>query len=441
MQLYAKAKIINLRYVVVKQKGMVLIIMALVLVLGAIAFLVSQLDGSGVKIERDKKTAAALSEAKSALLGFALGVNLSLAGRRPGDLPCPDNYPLGNVNEGTSGSLAGTTCNSNALGRLPWKTLGIADLRDGSGERLWYAVSTNYKNNTRTNCTTTSTVGCLNSDTNGTINLRNASGTIVNDATNSSAAIAVVIAPGSPLQRQDNLVQNRSPINYNVASHYLDNNAIEDNSDFVNSGLNGFVNGEIKNAAQQVIVNDKMIAISKQDLMPILEKRVANEVLRCMNAYAAAPVIGAIGTYPWPAKLNSALPPSYVETPNNFFGRVPSSPMGGSWSGSCSIAASGVIGWWLNWREVVFYSIADGYKPTASSPACGSCLAVSPPSVAADKMVVIIVAGQKILLQVRISNSDKGNLSNYLEPPNSAGGIYFTQSSSTQMFNDILSYR
>jgi hypothetical protein len=27
------------------------------------------------------------------------------------------------------------------LGRLPWKTLGLPDLRDGDGERLWYAVS------------------------------------------------------------------------------------------------------------------------------------------------------------------------------------------------------------------------------------------------------------------------------------------------------------
>lgn len=441
MQLQADAKKRKFRNQVANQKGVVLIIIVLTLVMGTIVFIISQLDGNGLKIERDKKTSAALAEAKRALLGYSFGVNLSIAGRRPGDLPCPDNYPLGHINEGTSGSIAGTTCNLNALGRLPWKTLGIADLRDGSGERLWYAVSTNYKNNTRTNCTTTNTAGCLNSDTNGTINLRNASGTIINDGTNSSAAIAVVIAPGSPLQRQDNLVQNRTLTNYNAASHYLDNTATEDNSDFVDSGSNGFINGEIKNAAQQITVNDKMIAISKQDLMPLLEKRVANEVLRCMNAYAAAPVTGAVGTYPWPAKLNSALPPLYAGTPNNFFGRVPSSPMGGSWSGSCSIAASGVVGWWLNWREVVFYAIADGFKPTASIPACGSCLAVSPPSVAADKRIAVMVGGQKILLQVRISNFDKGNLNNYLEPPNNAGSVLFAQSTSTPMFNDIVGYR
>ena len=32
-------------------------------------------------------------------------------------------------------------------GRLPWKTLAIPDLRDGAGERLWYAVSVRFKRN------------------------------------------------------------------------------------------------------------------------------------------------------------------------------------------------------------------------------------------------------------------------------------------------------
>ena len=35
-----------------------------------------------------------------------------------------------------------TSARPSASGRLPWKTLGLPDLRDGHGERLWYAVST-----------------------------------------------------------------------------------------------------------------------------------------------------------------------------------------------------------------------------------------------------------------------------------------------------------
>ena len=33
------------------------------------------------------------------------------------------------------------------IGRLPWRTLGLPDLRDSSGERLWYAVSRQFARN------------------------------------------------------------------------------------------------------------------------------------------------------------------------------------------------------------------------------------------------------------------------------------------------------
>ena len=54
-----------------KQQGIALIILALILVLATTTFFVSQLDGNGIKIERDKKTATVLAEAKTALMGFA----------------------------------------------------------------------------------------------------------------------------------------------------------------------------------------------------------------------------------------------------------------------------------------------------------------------------------------------------------------------------------
>ncbi len=420
-------KLSFMQKLITKQKGIALIIFALVFALAATALLVLQLDGSGVKIERDKKTVAALAEAKAALIGYAAGVGLSVAGPRPGDLPCPDNHSLGAL-EGTSS----TPCNANALGRLPWKTLGIPDLRDDSGERLWYAVSSTFKNSTRT--------GTLNNDTNGKITVRDSSGSIINDGSNSSAAIAVVIAPGSPLQRQDALVQNRTAANYNMASHYLDNTVGEDNSNFVDGGSNGFINGIVKNASQQVIVNDRLITVTQKDLMPLLEKRVANEVLNCLNVYAFAPVARPLATYPWPAQLNTASAPSYAGTAGNFFGRVPDSPMGGNWSGSCSIPVGGA-GWWLNWKEMVFYALADGYKPTIVTPGCGTCLTVSPPSVVADKRVVVLVAGQMIGLQARNTNVKKGTLTNYLEAPNSGGGVSFAQQNVTSVFNDVVVYR
>src|SRR5450830_1114863 len=80
------------------QKGGALIIIALILLLAGIAVMFSVLDASGVKIERDKKTAAVLAEAKSALIGFALQ-NAS----KPGTLPCTDSSNTGSaVTSGTN---------------------------------------------------------------------------------------------------------------------------------------------------------------------------------------------------------------------------------------------------------------------------------------------------------------------------------------------------
>ena len=82
-----------------------------------------------LKLDRDRVTQTAFAKAKEALISFAA------ANPDRGALPCPADP----ANEG----VMLTTCPTDALriGRLPWRTLGIEDLRDGGGESLWYAVS------------------------------------------------------------------------------------------------------------------------------------------------------------------------------------------------------------------------------------------------------------------------------------------------------------
>ena len=270
---------------ITKQKGAALIIFALVLVLAATAFLVSQLDGSGIKIEREKKTAAALAEAKAALIGSAARSGVLTGLPRPGDLPCPDTNDDGSSNG---------PCPGDVIGRLPWRTLGLSDLRDGDGERLWYAVSSAFKNNPRT--------AVLNSDTFGTITLRDDTGTILNNENLESPAIAVVIAPGNPLTRADGVAQSRVAANHDVPIHFLDNfdstdnSKDEDNSDFIGSSVNGFINGVIKDANDNVIMNDRIVAVNYNDVMPLLNKRVANEVKKRLNN---------IGGLPWAAPFTN----------------------------------------------------------------------------------------------------------------------------------------
>ena len=118
----------------------------------------------------------------------------------PGYLPCPDPDDDGWA-ESTCGSLARHLGQAERLGRLPWKTLGLPDLRDGRGERLWYAVSTRYKG--LLNCAASrACVDMSPAAALGTITVRDASGRVLHDGTladparaNEGGAAAVVIAP------------------------------------------------------------------------------------------------------------------------------------------------------------------------------------------------------------------------------------------------------
>lgn len=428
---------------VARQRGAALLLLLMLIGVGVLAVFVTGLNRATQQLERDRITNEALAQAKAALIGYAASVDLS-GSKRPGDLPCPDNHPLGDPMEGTP-SLS---CNISilSLGRLPWKKLGLPDLRDGSGERLWYAVSVNFKNDPR--------AGTLNSDTSGTITVRDPSGSIINDGTNLTAAIAVVIAPGSVLTRQDGFVQVRGLPGYGVAKNYLDISGGEDNANFVDNDTNGFIQGDIRDVANNVVLNDRLITITPNDLMPVLEKRVAAEALICLRDYAAKPQNK--GHYPWAASMGSTL--DFNDDSNVLFGRIPDTSTGflntkydsgnvmtDTWTGACKISSTS--GWWLNWKEQVFYALADGCKPVNPLPSgcSGPLLTVNPPSPSVNKEVVVFVAGRRLAAvnagQPRSTPIDKGIVANYLEGQNATPlDNVFERSPITPIFNDVTVY-
>ena len=147
----------------------------------------------------------ALATAREALIAHATSRPLDeIVG--PGYLPCPDLDDDGWA-ESTCGSMTGETGQWQRLGRLPWKTLGLPDLRDAFGERLWYAVSSKHKG--LLNCTVSP--ACLDMSPEaalGTITVRDAAGTVIHDGTSASpyepgkgGAVAVIFAPGPALAR------------------------------------------------------------------------------------------------------------------------------------------------------------------------------------------------------------------------------------------------
>ena len=490
-----------------------MLLTVLLLGVGAAAVVYNFVTPAKQSIERDRITAAALAQAKAALIGFALGVDVSPACGagsncpRIGDLPCPDLDDDGSADLGSCGNAAGTTGQSLRLGRLPWKTLGLPDLRDGDGERLWYAVSTNFKNNVRADCNDPGDPGCRNSDIRGTITVRDNSGAIVNDGTNPdphtpSGVIAVIIAPGAVLQRSGaGAPQDRSPAGKNNPVNYLDIANVggnEDNATFVDGTADGFINGVVLDASGNVIVNDRLIAIRHEDLMPLMERRVAKEVFNCLTAYAATPQNN--GRYPWAAPATDVTTP-YGDSNGVRFGRIPDAPlsesvlglfsgftltllppigfldigailqglctatpflcMGSSWPGapSCNFSSGS---WWMNWKEHVFYGVAAGFAPNVTiniifvppyisligvgpGSCVPNCLTVNPPSAVDDKKFVVIVDGKRLAVvaagQPRSATANKQDAANYVEGENLSAGDVYEKRTAIPAFNDTVLYK
>ena len=187
------------------QRGIALLALAVILALVAVTALTAAIARTATGPRRAAASDPALATAREALIAHATSRPLDeIVG--PGYLPCPDLDDDGWA-ESTCGSLTGETGQWQRLGRLPWKTLGLPDLRDAFGERLWYAVSSKHKG--LLNCTVSP--ACLDMGPEaalGTITVRDPAGTVIHDGTSASpyepgtgGAVAVVFAPGPALAR------------------------------------------------------------------------------------------------------------------------------------------------------------------------------------------------------------------------------------------------
>jgi type II secretory pathway pseudopilin PulG len=239
------------------QYGAVLMIMLVIMIVGIAAILVNSLSSATLKNARQKNTADALAQAKDALIGFAVTYADTHSGQVSGYLPCPDPNGTAGVNGEGSSETCGSK-NVSAIGRLPWKTLGLSPLRDGNGECLWYAVAGTYKNNPMTDM--------MNWDTNGLLNILDASGTII-----AQNVVAVVFAPGSVLGNQDRSADGSAPTcggNY-TAGNYLDSDGTINNAS-VSGTANAIRQFRLVASSQ---INDQMIFITRQDIWNAIKKR------------------------------------------------------------------------------------------------------------------------------------------------------------------------
>ncbi|HET7729179.1 MAG TPA: hypothetical protein VFK48_04015 [Usitatibacter sp.] len=340
------------------QRGMLAALAAFVLLIILAAFLAAHVAALAGGADRDAASDRAIAQAREALLAHAADRPIDRA-VGPGYLPCPDLDGDGWA-EPTCGSLTGESGQAQRLGRLPWKTLGLPDLRDGHGERLWYAVSSRHKG--LLNCAASR--ACVDMSPPvalGTITVRAPSGALLHDGTvadprqdATAGAAAVVLAAGPPLRRADGREQRRGCVADCEAADFLDvstafsedNAAFRDRSDAAGRAANrdGFIAGPAADGAGRLEVNDRVGAVGPAQILPRVMSRVALEAALCLREHAALPSNG--GRLPEP---EACAPGSQPPVP---FGRVPAIDLP-----ACNLDPGGTSpAWWSTWRQHVLYA-------------------------------------------------------------------------------------
>jgi hypothetical protein len=324
------------------------------------------------------KTIAALALAQQALLAYAyqpLVATRQCRGNcaRPGDLPCPDRN--------NDGIAEGNCSTPPRLGRLPWRTLGLGDIRDGSGERLWYAVSDLYKNNTR--------VLPLNMDTPGSWSVHTQNGKVW-DATQGSGVVAVIIAPMQPLLRKDGWLQQRDALSSEEARHYLDLSELGDNASPLEHKAQGFVQ-----APASVSFNDVVWPVTASLMHRRMQQQVLSELKRAFrcnhNTCAGLPLAAAIADRSCLGEQSLNAGKCLPATAG--LGRLPVAA-DARWPLALQQMLDGdAMQHWFQqngWREQVFYQPGP-------------------------QRATLVVAGEKLAPQIRISENDKSSFAAYLE--------------------------
>jgi len=281
-----------------RQGGAALLVIFLIILLAGMSMFFQRLNGAP-DAARGQQTAAALAQARDALIGYAASYADTHPGQVFGFLPCPDID-----NDGSA-----ETCdqmNLTVVGRLPWKTLDLPDLRDADGECLWYAVSGSFKNNPPP--------GLLNWDSAGKLRVVDAASgqTLVaadDLAGSDGGAAAVIFAPGPPLAGQERPNGNQT-CSGTTANNYA---AYVDSGSFPASGIATVKQGRRGDAT----ANDQLLWITPREIFARIHQR--NDFQTQTNAFLGQ-IASALSSLPSPT--NPLMQGSKV------VGSVPNSQLG-----------------------------------------------------------------------------------------------------------------
>lgn len=456
-----------------RQQGAALLIMLLLLVLGSVVLFSRNVNGQLASASRAGINAAALAEAKEALLGYIVTYDAAHPGKF-GFLPCPDIDAGGSTAEGEAHE---TNCGAryrSMLGRFPWRTVGLDPNRSKGGECLWYAVSGSWK------AAGPNEPQLLNPDSSGQFRVLAADGTtLIAGATAGERPVAVIIAPGAPIagQTRATAVSGVEQCGGNfTAAGYLDND--------VGSGINNSNLSAVVDAIDDFItaapggstVNDQLIFITRSEIEDRLMRRadvaaqltaLTRAVARCIADYGKRNPGGAGDPrLPWPAPVDLVeyrTTAQYNDTPvGELSGRAANvvndsnSQTGNTSAGVMTACNSATVPeWtptmatlWQHWKDHLFYAVALDFRPNATPvTTCTTCLSVNG---AGAYAAVLMFSGSRLgaLNQSRdeppMDIDTRSSIGNYLEGrnasnhPNVAGNGNYQSAAASATFNDIL---
>ena len=321
--------------------------MVALLVVGFAALLVGALSFSAMNSARQERTTAALAQAKDALIGKSITYD-----DYPGSLPCPDTD-----NDGVSDAGGASEC-PIYIGRLPWKTLGLPELRDGAGEQLWYTLSRNFRRYV--------SVLPLNSNTQGTLN--------ITGTETASNVIAIVFSPGSALSGQNrSAAQTASCITTGttVAYSLCATNYLEGSNKNLSSAATP--NTNYQSAFAGNTFNDQLLFITTHDLMPLVEQRVAGVVKQALNDYYIASDTNPSNRYyPWADSIGTTI--SYASDIGLNRGWLPKNADTSGTNPTLDWDAGSLPAWFIpnEWYTLIYYSVAK--DKTVKSSLCTTCV-------------------------------------------------------------------
>ena len=353
----------------IDQRGFALLVTVLLLIAGVATVGLTLYRPTPIPDLPTERTAEKLAEVKAALIGYAArqGVfqcsdpansfqcNAQLANSpKLGELPCPDTN-----NDG----VAEASCANARLGRVPWKTLGIPNPQDGSGETFWYAVSLRFLNNASNPLTKNgvyATNGAINSSTVGDLTVVSADGIAA-----TTTAVAVLFSAGGVVSGQNRgqagtafCAATKTTVQRDLCpSNYLESFGSTNNALGTGTYIRGTAGPDF---------NDRLVYLAPEELMPVLEMRVGAELTALLLQYKYN---SDCFCYPWADSWNYS---GGIADVGLNRGRLPTAQVQPEDWGSGSIPRFPA---WVkdnDWHNQVFY-IASKRATDQAGGGCRSC--------------------------------------------------------------------